>query len=72
MNSEQLLEIIRAMKLEILELLHDANLANDREARRALQIIDSMYSRIDAAVEEIIPSESLKEYFSGLDEATKA
>ncbi|RHW33528.1 phage minor capsid protein [Oceanobacillus profundus] len=72
MNSEELLEIIRAMKLEILELLHVANLANDREAKRALEIIDSMFARIDAAIEEVIPSESLKEYFSGLDEATRA
>lgn len=72
MNSEQLLEIIRAMKLEILELLHDANLANDREAQRVLITIDAMFRQIDALVEGVIPAESLKAYYAGVDEATKA
>jgi len=72
MNNEQLLEIIKAMKLEILEILQNTNLANDKEAQRTLQIIDTMFQQLDIAVEEVIPAESLKAYYAGVDEATKA
>ncbi|MCR1833066.1 hypothetical protein NSA56_01475 [Oceanobacillus caeni] len=72
MNNEQLLEIIKAMKLEILDILQNANLANDKEAQQTLQVIDSMFQRLDIAVEEVIPAESLKAYYAGVDEATKA
>lgn len=72
MTNEQLLTVISAMKLEILEILQNTNLANDKEAQQTLQIIDTMFQRLDIAVEEVIPAESLKAYYAGVDEATKA
>ncbi|GGB41669.1 hypothetical protein GCM10011409_18990 [Lentibacillus populi] len=72
MNSEQLLEITKVLKLEILELLQNTNLANDKNAQQTLQTIDNMFSRLDIAVEDVIPAESLKAYLEGVDEATKA
>ncbi|MEI3607073.1 hypothetical protein SPD48_15350 [Pseudogracilibacillus sp. SE30717A] len=72
MNQKQLLEIIRAMKDEILSILHNTNLVNDRQAQRALLTIDSMFDRLNIVIEEVIPKESLHVYFDGVDEATKA
>ncbi len=71
MNQKQLLEVIGAMKMEILELLYATNLSNDKQAQKALLTINSMFDRLGVAVEEVIPKETLKSYFSGVDEATK-
>lgn len=72
MNQKQLLEIIGAMKHEILDLLQNTNLTNDSAAQRVLKTIDNMFNRLGIAVEDVIPEESLKAYFKGVDEATKA
>ncbi len=70
MNQKQLLEVIGAMQIEILTILHNTNLANDKTAQRALLTIDKMFDRLNVAVEEVIPKESLHAYFNGVDEAT--
>lgn len=71
MNQKQLLETIGAMKLEIVEILYATNLTKDKDAQRTLLTIDSMFDRLDIAVEDVIPKESLHAYFNGVDEATK-
>lgn len=72
MNLKQIHEVIGAMRLEILTILHNTNLANDKSAQRALLTIDSMFDRLNVAVEEVIPKESLHAYFDGVDEATNS
>src|SRR5699024_379005 len=72
MNQKQLLEVIGAMKNEILDILLSANLAKDKQAQQALLTIESMFERLDLEVTEVIPKEVLTSYFDGVDEATKA
>ncbi|MDY0395415.1 hypothetical protein RWE15_14440 [Virgibacillus halophilus] len=72
MNQKQLLETIAAMKMQILELLLNANLANDKQAQRTFKTIENMFKRLDLDVEDVIPVEVLQNYFNGVDEATKA
>ncbi|MUK89146.1 hypothetical protein GMD78_12255 [Ornithinibacillus sp. L9] len=72
MNQQQLLEVMKALRIEILEILHSNNLANDKTAQKMLISIDNTFKRINQSVEEVIPPEILKSYFKGVDEATKA
>lgn len=72
MQSDQLIEITKAMKLEILNIILNADLSNDTEAQRVILTIDNMFDRLDIAVEEVIPEDALRSYFEGVDEATKA
>lgn len=72
MNQKELLEVIGAMKHEILDLLINNDLSKDKEAKRTLKNISNMFDRIDADVEDVIPQEVLENYFGGVDEATRA
>ncbi|MTW85617.1 hypothetical protein F3157_08065 [Virgibacillus dakarensis] len=72
MNSEQLLNVTKAMKLEILNILINSDLSNNKQAQKALLTINDMFKRLDQSVEDVIPQETLNAYFSGVDEATKA
>ncbi len=72
MKSDQILEITKAMKLEILDIILNADLSNDREAQRVILTIDNMFDRLDIAAEEVIPEDALRSYFEGVDEASKA
>lgn len=72
MNQKQLLDITKALKHEILDLLINQNLADDDAAQQTLSTINEMFKRLDIEVEDVIPKETLVAYFGGVDEATKA
>ena len=72
MKQKQLLEVIGAMKHQILDLLINQNLADDEVAQQTLSAINEMFSRLDLEIEDVIPQETLTAYFGGVDEATKA
>lgn len=71
MNQKQLLEVIKAMKHEILDLLINHNMADDEVAQRTLNNINEMFSRLNLEIDDVIPRETLVAYFGGVDEATK-
>lgn len=70
MNQKQLLEVTAAMKDEILNLLINNNLANDRTAKRTIANINNMFDRLDIEIEDVVPEEVFNHYFMGVDEAT--
>lgn len=72
MNSKQLLEVIKSLKHEILDLLINQNMADDQIAQQTLSIINNTFSRLNLEIEDVIPEETLIAYFGGVDEATKA
>jgi|SRR5690625_3231238 len=72
MNQKQLLELIGAMKHQILDLLINQNMADDQAAQQTLSVINEMFNRMNLDVEGVIPQETLTAYFGGVDEATKA
>lgn len=72
MNQKQLLEITKALKHEILNLLISQNLADDDVAQQTLKTINEMFKRLDTEVEDVMPKETLVAYFGGVDGATKA
>src|SRR5699024_10528789 len=72
MKQKQLLEVIGAMKHQILDLLINQNLADDEVAQQTISAINEMFSRLDLEIEDVIPQETLTAYFGGVDEATKA
>lgn len=71
MNQKQLLEIIKAMKHEILDLLINHNMADDDVAQQTISTINSMFKQLDLEIDDVIPRETLVAYFGGVDEATK-
>lgn len=71
MNQKQLLEIIKAMKHEILDLLINQNIADDEVAQQTLNVINEMFNRLNLEIDDVIPKEVLETYFDGVDEATK-
>ncbi len=71
MNQKQLLEVIKAMKHEILDLLINNNMADDEVAQQTLSAINEMFSRLNLEIDDVIPKETLVAYFGGVDEATK-
>lgn len=71
MNQKQLIEIIKAMKHEILDLLINHNMADDDVAQQTLSTINSMFKQLDLEIDDVIPRETLVAYFGGVDEATK-
>lgn len=71
MNQKQLLEIISALKHEILNLLINQNIADDEAAQQTLNVINEMFSRLNLEIDDVIPREVLETYFDGVDEATK-
>lgn len=72
MNQKQLIEVIKAMKHEILDLLINQNMADDDAAQQTLSAINEMFSRLNLEIDDVIPKETLVAYFGGVDEATKA
>ena len=72
MKQTQLLEVIKSLKHEILDLLINQNMADDQAAQQTLSIINNTFSRLNLEVEDVIPEETLIAYFGGVDEATKA
>lgn len=72
MNRKQLLETIGAMKHEILDLLINQNMSDDNASQQTLSTINEMFKRLNLEIEDVIPEETLKAYFGGVDEATKA
>ncbi len=72
MNQKQLIEVIKAMKHEILDLLINQNMADDDVAQQTLSAINEMFSRLNLEIDDVIPKETLVAYFGGVDEATKA
>lgn len=72
MTNEELLTVISAMKMEVLDIIINTDLSKDKQAQKTLLTIDNMFKRLDQSVEDVIPAESLKAYFRGVDEATKA
>lgn len=72
MNQKQLLEVIKSLKHEILDLLINQNMADDQVAQQTLSIINNTFSRLSLEIEDVIPKETLIAYFGGVDEATKA
>ncbi|HLR69434.1 MAG TPA: phage minor capsid protein [Virgibacillus sp.] len=72
MNQKQLIEVIKAMKHEILDLLINHNLADDDTAQQTLNAINEMFKRMDLEIDDVIPKETLVAYFGGVDDATKA
>ncbi|WP_068672286.1 phage minor capsid protein [Oceanobacillus sp. Castelsardo] len=72
MKSDELIEVTKAMKLEILDIILNANLSSDKEAQLTILTIDDMFERLGLKVEEVIPEDTLRSYFKGVDEATKA
>ncbi len=71
MNQKQLLEIISALKHEILNLLINQNIADDEVAQQTLNVINEMFSRLNLEIDDVIAKEVLETYFDGVDEATK-
>lgn len=71
MNQKQLLEVIKALKHEILDLLINQNMADDDVAQQTLSTINSMFKQLDLEIDDVIPRETLVAYFGGVDEATK-
>lgn len=72
MNATQLLKVTAGMKEEILSLLVNTNLANDKTAKRTIRSINNMFDELNLTIEDVIPEEVLVNYFGGVDEATKA
>lgn len=72
MNNKQLLEVIKSLKHEILDLLINQNMADDQAAQQTLSAINEIFNRLDLEIEDVIPQETLVAYFGGVDEATKA
>src|SRR5699024_2330873 len=72
MKSEQLIEVIKTMRIEILDKLLNTDLLNEEQANRALATINDMFKRLDLDIDDVIPQDILFSYFGGVDEATKA
>lgn len=72
MNQKRLLEVIGAMKHEILDLIISQNMSDDQTSQQTLSTINEMFKRLNLEVDDVIPEEALKAYFGGVDEATKA
>lgn len=70
MESDKLIEVIKALKFEVIDLLQSNDLMNDVKALETLNAIDDMFTRLDIAVEDVIPADVLQSYFTGVDEAT--
>ncbi|MYL44598.1 hypothetical protein GLV94_02985 [Virgibacillus halodenitrificans] len=70
MQSEKLLEVIKALKFEVLTILESYDISIDEQAAQALEIIDAMFERLNLAVEDVIPEDMLSSYFQGVDEAS--
>lgn len=70
MKQEQLLNVIEGIREEILNLLVNKNLANDREAKRTIRSINNMFEQLDLEIEDVIPEEVMNYYFKGVDEAS--
>lgn len=72
MNTDDLLQVTKTMKLEIMEIILNADLTNDREAQRTLLAIEQLFDRLNVSVDEVVPESVLRDYFRGVDQATKA
>lgn len=72
MNQKKLLEVIGAMKHQILDLLINQNMSDDQISQQTLSTINNMFKRLDLEIDNVIPEEVLVAYFGGVDEAAKA
>src|SRR5699024_10513523 len=72
MKSEQLIEVIKTMRIEILDKLLNTDLLNEEQANRALATINDMFKRLDLDIDDVIPQDILFSYFGGVDEGSKA
>lgn len=69
MESDKLIEITKALRLEVINILYTYDLTNDKRALEALTAIDDMFERLDVAVEDVIPEDMMHSYFEGIDNA---
>jgi len=69
MESDKLLEVTKALRLEVIKILYTYDLTNDNRALEALTAIDDMFERLDVAVEDVIPEDMMHSYFEGIDNA---
>lgn len=72
MKSEQLIEVIKTMRIEILDKLLNTDLLNEEQANRTLATINDMFKRLDLDIDDVIPQDILFSYFGGVDEGSKA
>lgn len=71
MNVEKLNNLIRALKLEIVNILLYSDLTNDKEAQRVLLTIDNTFQQIGQQVDDVLPPAVLEAYTEGMDEAER-
>lgn len=69
MESDKLLEVTKALRLEVIKILYTYDLTNDNRALEVLTAIDDMFERLDVAVEDVIPEDMMHSYFEGIDNA---
>lgn len=71
MTSEQLTLLIDAMKQQIVEILIDTDHLKDKEVQKTLATINNIFTELGLTVQEVLPVELAKSFFSAFDEATE-
>ncbi|TDM49990.1 hypothetical protein ETI06_05820 [Macrococcoides goetzii] len=71
MTSEQLTLLIDAMKQQIVEMLIDTDHLKDKEVQKTLATINRIFNELGLTIQEVLPVELAKSFFSAFDEATE-